>query len=156
MSSAFYYLRYAPRASNVCETMTSPNEQSTLSAGDLSELLRGAIGVLYALADVEVETLRAQDDPAVFVSGFLDREFASSPEWVGDLGEAWYAIHALLTSQVLVAFGDAKILAAAVLGGERLRCDREYMITMKSAEEVRAIAERVARLKREELFCSIR
>ena len=107
-----------------------------------------ARGVHFALTDVEVRELESRDaDEARLehVQEEIEEQFFESRQ--GDLAEtdkAWDAIHRCLTDGTLGGASTSP-LEIVVLGGESLYSGDDYVMTLKRADEVRAVVPHLAR-----------
>ncbi|HET6422628.1 MAG TPA: DUF1877 family protein [Planctomycetaceae bacterium] len=102
------------------------------------------IGVLFAVEPAVVDRLRAfddDDDLLEFLHTQIEEPFyTSSPEWVCDLGKTWDAIHRSLTDGDVGWSNGTYPRNHAILGGEQLYEENDYIISLKDAEQVGQIA----------------
>lgn len=102
------------------------------------------IGVLFAVESAAVDRLRAFDDDDDLLE-FLHTEieepfYTSSPEWVCDLEEAWDAIHRCLTDGDIGWNNGTYPRNHAILGGEQLYEENDYIVSLKDPQQVAQIA----------------
>lgn len=102
------------------------------------------IGVLFAVEESVVERLRQiddDDDRVDFLQTEIEEEFyENQPLWLCDIGKAWDAIHRCLTDGDIGWNNGTFPLNHAILGGEQLYDENDYIISLKDAEQVRQIA----------------
>jgi hypothetical protein len=103
----------------------------------------GARGVHFSLGDLEVERLESyeSDDERL---AYLEEEieetyFETRKQELVETDKAWDAIHRCLTDGTL-AGATGHPLALVVLGGRLLYAGADYIMALKSPEEVRAMA----------------
>lgn len=102
------------------------------------------IGVLFAVEPAAIDRLRAiddDDDRVDFVQTEIEEPFfTKSPEWLCDLNKTWDAIHRCLTDGDIGWNNGSFPLNHAILGGEHLYDENDYIISLKDAEQVAQIA----------------
>jgi hypothetical protein len=97
----------------------------------------------FALDAGEVAALRtAGEDWRVEYVGeaFEDRLWSADPSRAQETDKAWDAIHRCLTDGTLSWDGDEYPLDHAILGGESLYDGDDYILSLKSPDEVREVA----------------
>ena len=101
-------------------------------------------GVHFALTNVQVDALKAQSSDPVrleFVQEDLEETFfAEHPDLVAETDKAWDAIHRVLTDGRLEYDRDPYPLSHVILGGERLYQGDDYIMTLKTPDQVRDVA----------------
>jgi len=107
-----------------------------------------ARGVHFSLTDAEVRELESRDDEArlEYIQEEIEEQFFESRQ--DDLAEtdkAWDAIHRCLTDGTLGGASTSP-LEIVVLGGESLYAGDDYIMTLKRADEVRAVIPHLARI----------
>lgn len=104
----------------------------------------GCLGVHFALTDKEVAKLRSledEDERIWYVQSVLEPEYFKSKEWLAQNDKAWDAMHRTLTDGRLAWESDPFPLSHVILGGELLYTESDYIMSLKSPEEVAAVAE---------------
>jgi Domain of unknown function (DUF1877) len=101
-------------------------------------------GVHFALTDDERRALLAQagdDERLEFVQEEIEeRLFDDAPERVCETDKAWDAIHRALTDGSLDAGRGKHAPANVILGGRSLYSGDDYIMSLKTPEQVREIA----------------
>jgi hypothetical protein len=104
----------------------------------------GCLGVHFALEERDVQALRLQPSDQArldFLQETIETTYmASRPEWCAETDKAWDAIHRTLTDGRLGWANGAFPLNHVILGGESLYDPDDYVMRLKSGEQVRAIA----------------
>lgn len=112
-------------------------------------------GVLFALTEAEVAALRACGKDAACLTHLLEeieeRTFGSQPQWKQETDKAWDAIHRLLGDGDLSFDTGPEPLRFAVLGGESIR-RKGYLLSLKTPDQVRAVAEAMEAVDAGEFF----
>ncbi len=105
--------------------------------------MRG-LGVHFALADEDVAALRALADEVArpdFVSENIEeRYFTQHKDDIAQSDKAWDALHRSLAGGMLTWDGGVYPLNHAVLAGELLYTQDDYIMSLKAPEQVRDIA----------------
>lgn len=112
-----------------------------------------ARGVLFALSRAEVAALRSVEDEARLDHLHEKIEgpfFRASKHLVGETDKAWDAIHRALTEGTLAWDGGTYPLNHAILGGEALFGNDDYILSLKTPDQVREIATALAHMTRSE------
>jgi hypothetical protein len=112
------------------------------------------IGVLFAVEPAVVDRLRSFDDDDDLLE-YLHTEieepfYTRSPEWLSDLGKSWDAIHRCLTDGDVGWNNGTYPLNHAILGGEQLYEENDYIISLKDPEQVAHIAAALAKITPQE------
>jgi hypothetical protein len=110
----------------------------------------GCRGVHFALSEAEVEHLRSLPSERerldyviedLEISYFADRE-----EYLAESDKAWDAMHRVLADGELTWDGGDYPLNHVVLAGELLYTEPDYIMSLKSPEQVRDIAAALPRV----------
>jgi hypothetical protein len=107
----------------------------------------GCLGVHFALTDDEVRALRAQPSDSARLE-YLQEEievlyFRERPDWKAESDKAWDAMHRTLTDGK-IGWNNGKFpLSHVILGGEVIYRPDDYIMSLKTPDEVKAIAERL-------------
>jgi hypothetical protein len=112
------------------------------------------LGVHFALSEKEVLQLRSLPDDAARLE-LLQEEieesyFKNHPESVAESDKAWDAMHRTLADGLLTWNGGKYPLNHAVLAGELLYTERDYIMSLKTPEQVRDIASALQELTQDE------
>src|SRR5690349_1940245 len=104
----------------------------------------GCLGVHFALTGEEVETLRSLPDDAArldHLQSVIEEEYlAKHRELTAESDKAWDAMHRALTDGKLTWDGGEPPLNLAVLGGELLYDEDDYIMSLKTPIEVADVA----------------
>lgn len=108
------------------------------------------LGVLFSLEDTEVKKLRSLETDEERLE-YLQEEieevyFSTYPERVAELDKAWDALHRSLTDGKLEYINGVFPSNHIVLGGDILYTSGDYIMTLKTPEQVKQIAEEVLRI----------
>lgn len=102
------------------------------------------IGVLFAVESSVVDRLRQiddDDDRVDFLQSEIEEDFfENQPLWLCDVNKTWDAIHRCLTDGDIGWNNGTFPLNHAILGGEQLYDENDYIISLKDAEQVALIA----------------
>lgn len=104
----------------------------------------GCLGVHFALTEFEVDRLRSlldeQDRLNYLVEEIEESYFANDKEHLAESDKAWDAMHRSLADGRLTWDGGAYPLNHVVLAGELLYTETDYIMSLKSPDQVRDIA----------------
>jgi hypothetical protein len=104
----------------------------------------GCLGVHLALSDAEVLRLRSlpndRDRRDYLVEDLEETYFADAKEYLAESDKAWDAMHRALADGELTWDGGEYPLNHVVLAGELLYTESDYIMSLKSSEQVRDIA----------------
>jgi hypothetical protein len=104
----------------------------------------GCLGVHFALSDAEVEHLRSlpseRDRLDYVVEDLEETFFADRHEHLAQSDKAWDAMHRALADGQMTWDGGEYPLNHVVLGGELLYTGPDYIMSLKSQQQVRDIA----------------
>ena len=113
------------------------------------------LGVLFSLEEKEVNKLKSfkSDDDRL---DYLQQEieaiyFEDFPERVAELDKSWDAIHRSLTDGKLGYTNGSFPLNHVILGGEIIYFSDDYIMTIKTPEQVRQIAIAIDKVDNESL-----
>lgn len=106
------------------------------------------LGVHFALTEEEASHLRSLDDEQERLEHLQEvieeRYMSQEKQFAAESGKSWDAIHRALADGQLSWDGGAYPLSHAVLGGEVLYTDSDYIMSLKTPEQVRDIAAAMA------------
>jgi hypothetical protein len=114
----------------------------------------GCLGLHFSLDVDQVAALRAldEDDRVKFVQEQFEEELWSADKSrIQETDKAWDAIHRSLTDGALAWDNGSYPLNHVILGGELLYRESDYILSLKSADEVRDIADALGSVTRERL-----
>jgi hypothetical protein len=118
----------------------------------------GCRGVLFALTESDVARLRALEDGKArlghLVGEIEERDFGG--EWVAETDKAWDAMHRCFADGRLTSTAGQFPMNHLILGGESLCSDGDYILYLKSPDQVRDIVGAAEKVTREELFARYR
>jgi hypothetical protein len=102
------------------------------------------LGVHFALSEDEVAALRAiedEEDRLAHLQEVIEEEyFADHADLVAESDKAWDALHRVLADGELTWDGGEYPLNHAVLAGELLYTESDYIISLKTPQQVQDIA----------------
>ena len=102
------------------------------------------LGVHFALTVEEAEALEGFDDEQerlMFVQEELEGRYLEEPKpYAAESDKAWDAMHTALSDGLLSWNGGSFPLNHVVLGGKQLYSDDDYIMSLKTPEQVQAIA----------------
>jgi hypothetical protein len=111
-------------------------------------------GVHFAITGPEVEQLRSLDEEQrleLITEQLEEAYFHNSRHYVGESDKAWDAMHRALADGQLTWDGGTYPLNHAVLAGELLYSEDDYIMSLKSPEQVRDISQALAAITEDEL-----
>ena len=112
------------------------------------------LGVHFALTPEEVSALEAFDDEQdrlAFVQEELEERYLEEPKaYAAESDKAWDAMHRALSDGRLTWDGGEFPLNHTVLGGELLYTDADYIMSLKTPEQVQAISAALAAVTEED------
>jgi hypothetical protein len=103
----------------------------------------GCLGVHFSLSADEVQAFRdiEESERVDYLSNVVEEKyFAEQPERKAESDKAWDAMHRTLSDGDLAWDGGDYPLNHVVLGGERLYHDSDYIMVLKTPEQVRDVA----------------
>lgn len=107
-------------------------------------------GVHFAITADEANHLRSLADEQErlgFLQETIEEEyFEKSPQWKAESDKAWDAMHRLLADGELTWDGGTYPLNHTVLAGEVLYTESDYIMSLKTPEQVRDVAAALARI----------
>lgn len=101
------------------------------------------LGVHFSLSELEVQNLREvpECERPDYVSNEIEEEyFEDSPERIAESDKAWDAMHRALADGQLSWDGGEYPLNHVILGSELLYTDPDFIMTLKTPEQVRDVA----------------
>src|SRR5881392_2285047 len=108
----------------------------------------GCLGVHFSLSPEEVRQIRAIDDESArvdYIHEVIEEEyFANQPERKAESDKSWDAMHRALADGEMTWDGGDYPLNHTVLAGELLYTESDYIISLKTPEQVRDIAAALA------------
>jgi hypothetical protein len=120
------------------------------------------LGVHFSLTADEVAKLKSfkKDEQRLeYLQEELEEAyFAGDRQFIAETDKAWDAIHRALTDGQLAYDNGEFPLSHVILGGEPLYFSGDYIMSLKTPEEIRSIAEALKSIGREELhrrYCLI-
>ncbi len=114
----------------------------------------GCLGVHFALTENEVAKLRALEsdaDQLAYLMEELEEDyFAHHSSFMAQSDKAWDAMHRSLSDGQLSYTAGPHPERLAAIGGEPLYAEDDYIMSLKTPAEVKAVAEALARITRED------
>jgi hypothetical protein len=102
------------------------------------------LGVHFALTEEDVAALRAiadEQERLSFLQEDIEERYLAKPAtYAAESDKSWDAMHRVLSDGQLTWNGGTYPLNHAVLAGELLYTDSDYIMTLKSPDQVRDIA----------------
>ena len=115
----------------------------------------GCLGVHFALTEARVKKLRrfADDEKRLeFLQEELEEELiGGDSEWAFQTDKAWDAIHRSLTDGDLTYENGEYPLSHVVLGGEPLYYEDDYIMSLKTPQQVSDVAKAIREVTRDRL-----
>jgi hypothetical protein len=112
------------------------------------------LGVHYALTEKDANHLRSlpsEEARLEYVQEVIEEDyFESQPEWKAETDKSWDALHRLLTDGELSYEGGEYPLNHTVLAGELLYTQPDYIMSLKTPQQVRDVASALSRLSEDE------
>jgi hypothetical protein len=106
------------------------------------------LGVHFALTEEEVNKLESIEDEQARLTHLVEeieqRYFEEPKSYIAESDKSWDAMHRALSDGMLTWTGGTYPLNHTVLGGKRLYLEDDYIISLKSPEQVRDIAKALA------------
>ena len=113
------------------------------------------LGVHFALSPADLQALLAapsdEDRLSLVTNDVEERYLDEASTYAAQTDKAWDAIHRALTDGQLAYDNGPYPLSHVILGGEPLYADDDYIISLKTVDQVRAIAKALAALTKEQL-----
>lgn len=112
------------------------------------------LGVHFALSDADAKTLllkATSADRLEFIQEDIEeRYFDDDDIYIAQSDKAWDAMHRALARGPLRYEGGEYPLSLAVIGGEPLYDEDDYIMSLKTPAQVKVVAAALARLTRDE------
>ncbi len=119
----------------------------------LNDKTMGCLGVLFSLdarTVAKLKSFQSDEDRLDYLQMEIEETYMEEhPHWTCELDKAWDAIHRTLTNGKLEWDGGTYPLNHFILGGEILYFETDYIMTLKTPEQVADIANTIDRVKRE-------
>jgi hypothetical protein len=116
----------------------------------------GCLGVHFALTKEEVDKLRARENDSERLGYFQeeveDAYFSDHEDLMAQSDKAWDAMHRCLSNGDLTYETGSEPLRFVVMGGEPLYFKDDYIMSLKTPDQVRAVAQALPAITQEELF----
>ena len=112
------------------------------------------LGVHFALTADEAKTLKSFEDDSDRLA-HLQEEIEETymnqfPELCAQTDKAWDAMHRLLSDGDLSYYDGPEPLRFAVIGGDPIYAESDYIMSLKTPEQVRALASALPNITKEE------
>lgn len=113
------------------------------------------LGVHFALTEAHVKKLRRfadDEDRLNYLQEEIEEELlGGDSDWAFETDKAWDAIHRSLTDGDLNNENGEYPLSHVIMGGEQLYSDDDYIMSLKTPEQVRSVAQALARVTKDRL-----
>ncbi len=109
-----------------------------------------SLGVLFSISQQEVDKLRSlETDEAriAYIAELDEHYFEKDEERLATIEESWDAMQRTLSNGTLDAGSGSFPLSHIVVGGEQLFAGDEYLISLKTPEQVKEIASAMRNMK---------
>ena len=117
-------------------------------------------GVHFALTDQQVQklvSLASDGERLVYVQEEIEEELlGGSTDWAYETDKAWDAIHRSLTDGTLSYASAIYPLSHVILGGTSVYAKRNYIMSLKSPQEVRDVSSAIEKVSRDLLAAGYR
>jgi hypothetical protein len=114
----------------------------------------GCLGVHFALAAEEVANLKSfesDSDRLEYLQEQIEVDyFEEYPDLKAESDKAWDAMHRLLGDGDLSYYTGPEPLRFAVIGGEPLHAEGDYIMSLKTPDQVKKVAAAVSSISKEE------
>jgi hypothetical protein len=118
------------------------------------------LGVHFALTELQVKKLRrfADDDARLtYLQETIEEELLGGDgAWAFETDKAWDALHRSLTEGDLRYENGDYPLSHVILGGEPLYFEDDYIMSLKTPEQVRAVARALRQVTEEQIRAGYR
>lgn len=112
------------------------------------------LGVHFALTKEEVETLKSLESDSDRVDHLQEeieeKYFSECPEFKAESDKAWDAMHRLLSDGDLSYESGPEPLRFTVIGGTPIYFDDDYIMSLKSPEQVKKVSEAISKITKDE------
>lgn len=113
------------------------------------------LGVHFALSDEEVATLRAQPDDDArldLIKNVIEEQYLQDPVvYAAESAKAWDAMDRALAVMKVDPLDPVGALRCFVVEGESMYSAEDYILSLKTPDQVKAAAEAAARIDEAEL-----
>lgn len=104
----------------------------------------GCLGVHFALTGEDVEALKSFEDDGerldYFHEEIEDRYFSDHPDLAAESDKAWDAMHRLLSDGDLSYYDGPEPFRFTVIGGEPIYAQPDHIMSLKTPDQVKALA----------------
>lgn len=108
------------------------------------------LGVLFSVDQTTVDLIKqlpSEEERVDYVKEVIEEDyFKNQPQWIAELDKSWDALHRSLTDGQLAWDNGEYPLNHVIFGGELLCANGEYIIVLKTKEQVSEIAKAVGQL----------
>jgi hypothetical protein len=112
------------------------------------------LGVHFALTDAEVEKLTSfaeNQDRLDYLQEEIEEDYLTNHEdMTAQSDKAWDAMHRLLSDGELSYYDGPEPLRFAVIGGDPIYTERDYIMSLKTPDQVKQLAARLPKITKEE------
>ena len=111
------------------------------------------LGVLFSLDDQLVEKIKSfkeDEDRLEYLQETVEETFfGEHPQWVAELDKSWDALHRSLTDGKLEWSNGNYPLNLVILGGDRIYEGLDYIMTLKTPQQVKDIYKSLTSISKE-------
>lgn len=112
------------------------------------------LGVHFALTDEQVNKIRSfdnDDDRLEYLQEEIEETFWNEhPEDGAESDKSWDAMHRLLSDGELSYYDGPEPLRFTVIGGEPMYAKEDYIMSLKTPDQVKLVSEAIASITEEE------
>lgn len=138
-SLTFGNRKYLAHVRRVAITVTDPEFITSKTIIAMS-----CLGVLFSLDEKTARKLKAfssDEDRLEYLQEEIEEVYYEDrPGWVGELDKSWDALHRSLTDGQLTYEGGSYPMNHVLLGGDILYTSGDYIMSLKTPEQVKQIA----------------
>lgn len=104
----------------------------------------GCLGVHFAITDEEVKhikSIKSDDERLEYIQEEIEEKyFEENPDYAAESDKAWDAMHRLLSDGDLSYTTGPEPLRFTVIGGEPLYFKDDYIMSLKTIDQVKSVA----------------
>jgi len=113
------------------------------------------LGVLFSIDQPTVNLIKqlsSEEERIDYIKEVIEEDyFENQSQWIAELDKSWDALHRSLTDGQIAWDNGEYPLNHVIFGGEILCANGDYIIVLKTNEQVAEIAKAVSKLTRKEL-----
>lgn len=113
------------------------------------------LGVLFSLDEKTVsklKSIKSDEDRLAFLQEDIEETImGNEPEWFAELDKSWEALHRSLTDGKFEWSNGTFPLNHVILGGQQIYQEDDYIMSLKTPEQVEKIAEAIVAVSESDL-----